>query len=86
MSSNCDQETVPTPPAAKRRKISNSDGETNSVSHENHLGKQASMSDGNGNMDGQMQIDEGLYSRQLYVLGHEAMKKNGHFQYSYLRS
>jgi len=22
-----------------------------------------------------MQIDEGLYSRQLYVLGHEAMKK-----------
>lgn len=23
------------------------------------------------------QIDEGLYSRQLYVLGHEAMKKMG---------
>ena len=40
MSSNCDQETVPTPPAAKRRKISNSDGETNSVSHENHSGDQ----------------------------------------------
>ncbi|RMX55708.1 hypothetical protein pdam_00019099 [Pocillopora damicornis] len=73
MSSNCDQETVPTPPAAKRRKISNSDGETNSVSHENHSGDQTSRSD--ENMDGQMQIDEGLYSRQLYVLGHEAMKK-----------
>ncbi len=24
-----------------------------------------------------MEIDEGLYSRQLYVLGHEAMKKMG---------
>ena len=40
MSSNCDQETVPAPPAAKRRKISNSDGVTNSVSHENHSGDQ----------------------------------------------
>lgn len=72
MSSYPDQETVAAPPA-KRRKTSNSDGVTNSLSQENHSEEQASMSD--GNMDNQMQIDEGLYSRQLYVLGHEAMKK-----------
>ncbi|KAJ7390880.1 E1 ubiquitin-activating protein [Desmophyllum pertusum] len=73
MSSYPEKETdVPAPPA-KRRKTSNSDGVTNSVSQENHSAEKASMSD--GNMDGQMQIDEGLYSRQLYVLGHEAMKK-----------
>lgn len=94
MSSYPDQETVAAPPA-KRRKTSNSDGVTNSLSQENHSEEQVrnklgflflnicsdlfvrdfwnclpflyyvqvSMSD--GNMDNQMQIDEGLYSRQL---------------------
>lgn len=32
----------------------------------------------NGAADGVEEIDEGLYSRQLYVLGHEAMRKMAH--------
>lgn len=34
--------------------------------------------DGNGNqVPNHDEIDESLYSRQLYVLGHEAMKRMG---------
>ena len=90
--SSYSEETVSAPPA-KKRKTSNSDSATNSVSQENHsagkvggiritirrhlsglitlfnnilvfASEQATMAD-NGSVDNQMQIDEGLYSRQL---------------------
>ncbi|XP_015770174.1 PREDICTED: LOW QUALITY PROTEIN: ubiquitin-like modifier-activating enzyme 1 [Acropora digitifera] len=71
--SSSSEETVSAPPA-KKQKISNSHGVTNSSSHGNHSTETTTMA-GNGSVENDMQIDEGLYSRQLYVLGHEAMQK-----------
>lgn len=62
------------PPAKKQRTESNSENCTSkSVVQENHnnLDKITMSHNGNSETD----IDESLYSRQLYVLGHEAMKK-----------
>lgn len=39
----------------------------------NYLGRQVSWEDAMG--DAKVEIDKDLYSRQLYVLGEEAMKK-----------
>lgn len=72
--SSFSEETIEAPPA-KKRKTSNSGGVSNSVSQENHSTEKTMAMDSNGSAANQMQIDEGLYSRQLYVLGHEAMKK-----------
>lgn len=54
------------PPAAKKRKIASDLPPETSVS-------QAAKMAQNGS--GVQDIDEGLYSRQLYVLGHDAMRK-----------
>ena len=89
--SSSSEETVSAPPA-KKQKISNSHGVTNSLSHGNHSTEtvksihshrlidsltcyycflsfcinfmQTTMA-GNGSVENDMQIDEGLYSRQL---------------------
>lgn len=89
--SSSSEETVSAPPA-KKQKISNSHGVTNSSSHGNHSTEtvksihthrlidsltcyyrflsfcinfmQTTMA-GNGSVENDMQIDEGLYSRQL---------------------
>ncbi|XP_068703332.1 ubiquitin-like modifier-activating enzyme 1 [Montipora foliosa] len=73
MSSSSSEETVSAPPA-KKQKTTNSDSVANSFSQENHSMETATMA-GNGSVENDVQIDEGLYSRQLYVLGHEAMQK-----------
>uniref|UniRef100_A0A8C5MVR8 E1 ubiquitin-activating enzyme n=1 Tax=Leptobrachium leishanense TaxID=445787 RepID=A0A8C5MVR8_9ANUR len=64
-------------PLSKKRRVGGSDLKTgsncsssNSVSTE--LSSPANGMARNGN---EVEIDEGLYSRQLYVLGHEAMKR-----------
>lgn len=49
-------------PPAKKRKITSESAPKSSVSEA-------------ANMNEMQEIDEGLYSRQLYVLGHEAMRK-----------
>lgn len=53
---------------AKKRKLAS--GEPSSVSVDSSSGNQITMS-----KNGVGEIDEGLYSRQLYVLGHDAMRK-----------
>lgn len=55
------------PPAAKKRKL-----QTNNASN-----APASMANNNGSTSRETpgEIDEGLYSRQLYVLGHDAMRR-----------
>lgn len=58
-------------PPSKLRKFNNE--AINSV----HSNKMASESAQNGDSNGNSAIDESLYSRQLYVLGHEAMKRMG---------
>ncbi|XP_041459410.1 ubiquitin-like modifier-activating enzyme 1 [Lytechinus variegatus] len=57
-----------TSPAAKKRRL---EPESNNTS-QNSVNSNNSEMAKNG---GQDEIDEGLYSRQLYVLGHEAMKR-----------
>lgn len=53
------------PPAAKKRKLPSSVvDETSSATMAN-----------NGSTSRESEIDEGLYSRQLYVLGHDAMRR-----------
>ncbi|XP_050429029.1 ubiquitin-like modifier-activating enzyme 1 [Adelges cooleyi] len=54
---------------AKKRKLAS--GEPSTVSLEVLSNAQVTMS----NKNGVGEIDEGLYSRQLYVLGHDAMRK-----------
>jgi len=69
-------------PASKKRKLEenngqNSSGSSSSSSSSNgsHRGNQLKM-EGNGSANGSVRaIDESLYSRQLYVLGHEAMQR-----------
>ncbi|XP_015379860.1 PREDICTED: ubiquitin-like modifier-activating enzyme 1 [Diuraphis noxia] len=53
---------------AKKRKLAS--GELSTVSVDSAPRNQVTMSN-----NGVEEIDEGLYSRQLYVLGHEAMRK-----------
>jgi len=53
---------------AKKRKLAS--GEPSTVSVDSAPRNQVTMSN-----NGVEEIDEGLYSRQLYVLGHEAMRK-----------
>lgn len=59
-----------TSPAAKKRKL---EPESNNINR-NSVNSTNSVMAKNG---GQDEIDEGLYSRQLYVLGHDAMKRMG---------
>ena len=60
-------------PAAKKRKLEEKNGNSSNGSnhHLKEIQQQPKMA-GNGNTH---TIDEGLYSRQLYVLGHEAMQR-----------
>ena len=60
-------------PAVKRRKLEDKNGNSSNGSnhHLKEIQQQQKMA-GNGNIQA---IDESLYSRQLYVLGHEAMQR-----------
>ncbi|XP_062579323.1 ubiquitin-like modifier-activating enzyme 1 isoform X1 [Saccostrea cucullata] len=75
--SNCtDSES---PPAKKARTEAN--GTSNTTEPVNLMGNKADKPSQkiamaqNGAVDGKGEIDESLYSRQLYVLGHEAMRR-----------
>uniref|UniRef100_A0A069DXS0 E1 ubiquitin-activating enzyme n=1 Tax=Panstrongylus megistus TaxID=65343 RepID=A0A069DXS0_9HEMI len=57
-------------PPAKKRKIAT--GETTPA---NSVSKANSVMANNGSVVSNQDIDEGLYSRQLYVLGHDAMRR-----------
>lgn len=57
------------PPAKKRKIATGEPVPANSVSKAN------SVMAKNGSVDSNHDIDEGLYSRQLYVLGHDAMRR-----------
>ena len=60
-------------PAAKRRKLEDKNGNSsNGSNHHLKENQQQQKMAGNGNIQA---IDESLYSRQLYVLGHEAMQR-----------
>ncbi|XP_057365163.1 ubiquitin-like modifier-activating enzyme 1 [Daphnia carinata] len=60
-------------PAAKRRKLEDKNGNSsNGSNHHLKENQQQPKMAGNGNIQ---TIDESLYSRQLYVLGHEAMQR-----------
>jgi ubiquitin-activating enzyme E1 len=51
-------------------------GDNNSVSQQQqNSGNKKTMANGNNEKNQHGDIDEGLYSRQLYVLGHEAMRR-----------
>lgn len=54
------------PPAAKKRKLPSSVDETSSATMANN---------GSTSRESAVEIDESLYSRQLYVLGHDAMRR-----------
>ena len=54
------------PPAAKKRKLPSVVDETSSAAMANN---------GSTSRESGAEIDEGLYSRQLYVLGHDAMRR-----------
>ena len=57
-------------PPSKKRRVANSLGGTD------NLFKSISMANnGSDTSEAQLEIDEGLYSRQLYVLGHDAMRR-----------
>ncbi|CAK8690473.1 unnamed protein product [Clavelina lepadiformis] len=74
---SCSDSNHPFPsssPPSKQRKISHTTGSFCS----NSSSVTTTMSSAqNGDSSGAQTIDEGLYSRQLYVLGHEAMKRMG---------
>ncbi|KFM79356.1 Ubiquitin-like modifier-activating enzyme 1, partial [Stegodyphus mimosarum] len=61
------------PPAKKRR--SDYKTNSNSVAENNSSGEMAQNGSTNQENSTTNSIDEGLYSRQLYVLGHEAMRR-----------
>jgi len=63
-------------PPAKKLKTGNSCHITNNNCTANNNGKMSNGNSTNGDSEGQA-IDESLYSRQLYVLGHDAMKRMG---------
>lgn len=50
-------------------------GENKNLSQEQQISRNRTMANGNNEKHQQGDIDEGLYSRQLYVLGHEAMRR-----------
>jgi len=52
----------PVEPPSKKRRTTGVDSTANEMAH-------------NGSSNGNGEIDEGLYSRQLYVLGHDAMRR-----------
>lgn len=54
------------PPAAKKRKLPSTVDETSSATMANN---------GSTSRESGIEIDESLYSRQLYVLGHDAMRR-----------
>lgn len=55
------------PPAAKKRKLPSSVSSTSSAT--------IMANNGSTSSENTTEIDEGLYSRQLYVLGHDAMRR-----------
>nr|XP_022332288.1 ubiquitin-like modifier-activating enzyme 1 isoform X2 [Crassostrea virginica]XP_022332289.1 ubiquitin-like modifier-activating enzyme 1 isoform X2 [Crassostrea virginica] len=67
--SNCTD--TESPPAKKARTEENGGHCTSNSSEIENLTTMAQ----NGTVDGKGEIDESLYSRQLYVLGHEAMRR-----------
>jgi len=66
-------------PATKRRKLEDQNGNssTNGSSHKTSekIGQSEKMAENGNSNNGVKIIDESLYSRQLYVLGHEAMQR-----------
>ncbi|XP_028979923.1 ubiquitin-like modifier-activating enzyme 1 isoform X3 [Esox lucius] len=65
-------------PLSKKRRVSDSETKTGSnCSSSNSLTTELAHTPANGmaKNGSDAEIDEGLYSRQLYVLGHEAMKR-----------
>uniref|UniRef100_A0A8V5GU61 E1 ubiquitin-activating enzyme n=1 Tax=Melopsittacus undulatus TaxID=13146 RepID=A0A8V5GU61_MELUD len=64
------------PPLSKKRRISGSEPPSGSSrAPVPSLSSSATPTNGMAKNGGEAEIDEGLYSRQLYVLGHEAMKR-----------
>lgn len=57
-------------PPSKKRRVANLAG-----SVENLLENASMAKNGSKSLNVQSEIDEGLYSRQLYVLGHDAMRR-----------
>ncbi|KAJ8411991.1 hypothetical protein AAFF_G00142580 [Aldrovandia affinis] len=71
-------EQMSSSPLSKKRRVSGSETKTGShCSSSNSVRTQLSHTPANGmaKNGSEAEIDEGLYSRQLYVLGHEAMKR-----------
>lgn len=66
-----------TDPPAKKRKVDSGLGEEEEkqVTNSETACQSAKMSAQNGSNAMEQDIDEGLYSRQLYVLGHDAMRR-----------
>ncbi|KAM9325432.1 ubiquitin-like modifier-activating enzyme 1 [Gastrophryne carolinensis] len=64
-------------PLSKKRRVAVSDTKTgsNCSSSNSVSAEQAAPANGMARNGNDAEIDEGLYSRQLYVLGHEAMKR-----------
>ncbi|KAM6226124.1 ubiquitin-like modifier-activating enzyme 1, partial [Porphyrio hochstetteri] len=63
-------------PLSKKRRVSGSESPTGSnPAPPPTVPPSAPPSNGMAKNGGEAEIDEGLYSRQLYVLGHEAMKR-----------
>ncbi|KAM4643666.1 LOW QUALITY PROTEIN: ubiquitin-like modifier-activating enzyme 1 [Amazona ochrocephala] len=64
-------------PLSKKRRISGSEPPTgsNRAPVPPSVSPSATPTNGMAKNGGEAEIDEGLYSRQLYVLGHEAMKR-----------
>ncbi|XP_063792145.1 ubiquitin-like modifier-activating enzyme 1 isoform X1 [Pseudophryne corroboree] len=63
-------------PLSKKRRVAVSDTKTGSnCSSSNSVSTGQTPANGMARNGNEAEIDEGLYSRQLYVLGHEAMKR-----------
>jgi ubiquitin-activating enzyme E1 len=60
---------------ASNGKSSTGNGSLNKMTADNGKSAQNGSASENGSSGNSDAIDEGLYSRQLYVMGHEAMKK-----------
>ncbi|XP_068104099.1 ubiquitin-like modifier-activating enzyme 1 [Hyperolius riggenbachi] len=77
-SSLCDSHSqMSSSPLSKKRRVAVSDTKTGSnCSSSNSVStEQTAPANGMARNGNDAEIDEGLYSRQLYVLGHEAMKR-----------
>ncbi|XP_047125803.1 ubiquitin-like modifier-activating enzyme 1 isoform X1 [Hydra vulgaris] len=64
-------------PPSKRIRLNPSFEQLNGSSFETYNDQKSFSKDITMMADNEQEIDEGLYSRQLYVLGHDAMKKMG---------